>query len=331
MKPLHIGLLVVGAGIAGGLAVKMTQPPSLPSPPPVNVAADVAKSAPPAPPAPPATVDQPVAAPPAETKPSPIPAAAPAAVYNEESKRAPRRNKTENRSAPVLIAKARPTQWLPQPYVPPVAPVEPDATLPTPDPPAPVEQTTLPDPPVAPEPPAPRHVTLPTGMTIAVRLNEPISTDRAMPGDAFWASLAQPLIVDRLVIAERGARVSGRITSSERGGRVGGSAILTLALSTISTSDGQRVSISTDPWTRQGDSSRNEDVAKIGGGAALGAIIGAIAGGGKGAAIGAGIGGGAGAGAAIATRGRAATVPAETVINFRLASRVTITEQIAAR
>jgi hypothetical protein len=168
-------------------------------------------------------------------------------------------------------------------------------------------------------------------MTIAVRLNEPISTDRAMPGDAFWASLAQPLIVDRLVIAERGARVSGRITSSERGGRVGGSAILTLALSTISTSDGQRVSISTDPWTRQGDSSRNEDVAKIGGGAALGAIIGAIAGGGKGAAIGAGIGGGAGAGAAIATRGRAATVPAETVINFRLASRVTITEQIAAR
>ena len=31
MKPLHIGLLVVGAALAGGLAVKMTQPPPIPS------------------------------------------------------------------------------------------------------------------------------------------------------------------------------------------------------------------------------------------------------------------------------------------------------------
>ena len=29
MKPLHVGLLVVGAALAGGLAVKMTEPPDL--------------------------------------------------------------------------------------------------------------------------------------------------------------------------------------------------------------------------------------------------------------------------------------------------------------
>src|SRR5262249_24442570 len=102
-------------------------------------------------------------------------------------------------------------------------------------------------------------------------------------------------------------------------------------LATVVTSDGQRVRIFTDPWTQQAYSNRNDDLAAIGGGAALGAIIGAIAGGGKGAAIGAGIGGGAGFGAAGTMHGRPAAVPSEAVINFRLASRVGITEQIAAR
>src|SRR5262249_2231496 len=56
----------------------------------------------------------------------------------------------------------------------------------------------------------------------------------------------------------------------------------------------------------------------VGGGAIIGAIIGAIAGGGKGAAIGAGAGAAAGAGAQILTRGARVTVPAETLVTFRL-------------
>jgi len=56
----------------------------------------------------------------------------------------------------------------------------------------------------------------------------------------------------------------------------------------------------------------------VGGGALLGAIIGAVAGGGKGAAIGAGAGAAAGAGAQILTRGSRVSVPAETLVTFRL-------------
>src|SRR5262249_27780619 len=56
----------------------------------------------------------------------------------------------------------------------------------------------------------------------------------------------------------------------------------------------------------------------IGGGALLGAVIGAIVGGGKGAAIGAGAGAAAGAGTQILTRGRTVSVPAESLITFRL-------------
>lgn len=164
-------------------------------------------------------------------------------------------------------------------------------------------------------------------MTIPARLIESVSSDRSQPGDTFNASLAEPLVVDGLVIAERGARITGCIVDAQKGGRLGGAASLQLGLVSIETSDGQRVAISTEPWGQRGENSAPQDAAKIGGGAALGAIIGAIAGGGKGAAIGAGVGGAAGTGASAATRGKPVNVPSETIIRFRLASGVTITER----
>jgi len=164
-------------------------------------------------------------------------------------------------------------------------------------------------------------------MQVVVRLDQALSSDRLSPGDTFQASLAEPLVAEGFIITERGARVSGRVIETKQAGRLQGTAELQLALSTLQTADGQKIAISTQPWMKQGDSSRNQEVAKIGGGAALGAIIGAIAGGGKGAAIGAGVGGAAGTGAAAATRGKAAIIPSETVIRFRLNSRVSITER----
>jgi len=58
-----------------------------------------------------------------------------------------------------------------------------------------------------------------------------------------------------------------------------------------------------------------------------GAIVGAIAGGGKGAAIGAGAGAATGVGTSMATRGKAAVIPAETLVDFRLAAPVTVVYQ----
>jgi hypothetical protein len=169
-------------------------------------------------------------------------------------------------------------------------------------------------------------------MTIPIRVDESLSSERNVAGDTFQASLAEPLVVDGLVIAEKGARVTGRIVDARKAGRVSGSPYLELELGTLATSDGQRIAILTDPWTKQGDSTQRDSAEKIGGGAALGAIIGAIAGGGMGAAIGAGVGGGAGAGAAMITHGRSVNVPSETIIRFRLASKVIVTEQeIAGR
>jgi hypothetical protein len=262
MKPQHAGFLLVGAALAGGLAIKMTQAPMIPvvdpapQPERLPVITPVVSTVSPG-------VSTLVA------KPSPIPraptltparAAAPQPVYDEPAKPVIRKSK------PIFMATARPTQWTPGPYEGPVGPVSPKpqpaiVELPIEQP---VEQKVAPEP--LPPVPAPRRVTLQTGMTIPIRLDESLSSDKSVVGEMFQASLVEPLVVDGLVIAEKGARVVGRIVNSQK-------AILELGLANLMTSDGQRVAISTDPWMN------------------------------------------------------GAAIPLKTIIRFRLASRVTVTEQ----
>jgi len=174
----------------------------------------------------------------------------------------------------------------------------------------------------------PRRVTLPAGYLLKVRLAQSLSSAENKPGDRFTATLDDPVVVDGLVIAERGARVEGRVVEVEKAGRVKGLASITLQLTRLHTSDGQVVEIQTDPFEKLAPPSRKADAAKIAAGAAIGAAIGAIADGGKGAAIGAAAGGGAGTGAVLATRGKPAELPVESRLVFRLQHPVTITEKV---
>jgi hypothetical protein len=171
-------------------------------------------------------------------------------------------------------------------------------------------------------------VTLAAGTQLSVRIGETLSTQRNKPGDTFLATLAEPLTIDDFVIAERGSRCEGRVVEADAGGRVKGVARIGVELTGIHTSDGQKVRIRTASFAKEAQSSRREDAAKVGGGAALGAIIGAIAGGGKGAGIGAAAGGAAGAGDVVLTRGKPAEIPVETRVSFRVQEPVTITERL---
>jgi hypothetical protein len=175
--------------------------------------------------------------------------------------------------------------------------------------------------------PDPHVVTLPAGTTLSVRLRQGLSSDHNNEGDTFQASLDAPVISDGFIIAERRSQVIGRVVEANRAGRVKGLANLAIAVTEINTTDGQRVPVETDSYQKWGNSSGRGDVAKVAGGAALGAIIGAIAGGGKGAAIGAGAGGAAGTGIALGTRGGDVAVPSESILTFRLARPITITEK----
>jgi hypothetical protein len=174
----------------------------------------------------------------------------------------------------------------------------------------------------------PHSVTLEPGMSVAIRVNEALSTEHNYTGDTFRATLDSPIIINGFIIAEKGSKVLGRVVNAEKPGRVQGVADLSLALTEINTSDGQRIGIQTSSIDEKGGSNTGRNAGKVAGGAALGAIIGAIAGGGKGAGIGAGIGGAAGAGDVMLTHGKAAVIPNETVLTFRLAEPVTITERL---
>jgi hypothetical protein len=83
-------------------------------------------------------------------------------------------------------------------------------------------------------------------------LDEALSSDRNREGDEFTGTLDEALVVDRLVIAERGARVVGRVAESVEVGRVLVLARLRLELTRLYTSDGQQVAIHTGLFGRQG-------------------------------------------------------------------------------
>ena len=175
--------------------------------------------------------------------------------------------------------------------------------------------------------PPPRKVTLEAGTLIPARLSETLDSSKMQVGDTFQASLDQPLVVEGLVIAERGAKLTGKVAEVQQAGRVRGLSAIAVELVQFTTSDGQKVNVQTSAFRKEAEKTTKKDAAKVGIGAGIGAAIGAIAGGGKGAAIGAGVGGAAGTGTVLATRGEAAVLPVETKIEFRLSAPVTITEK----
>ena len=174
----------------------------------------------------------------------------------------------------------------------------------------------------------PMKVTLAEGTTLAVRVGETLNSEKNESGDTWSGTLAEPVVIDGLVIAERGASVEGRVTNVKRAGRVKGVANMSIALTRITTADGQRVDVHTSGYGAVGKDETKKDVGKVAIASGIGAAIGAIAGGGKGAAIGAGAGAGAGTGVVLATRGGPAVIPNESLVRFRVTEPVTITEKV---
>jgi hypothetical protein len=161
---------------------------------------------------------------------------------------------------------------------------------------------------------------------LKVRTTSTISTRSHKAGDSFAASLEEPLTQNGAVIAPKGATIQGRIVEADPGGRVSGVAQITIAVDSIQTAERQTVNVETNSVRIEAQRSRGEDATKVGIATGIGAAVGAIAGGGRGAAIGAATGAGAGTGVVLATRGDAAEIASESVIDFELTAPVTITE-----
>ncbi len=321
-----VSAFATGAVLASGIVYFSVRPVDVAKPLDVAKPVDVANIELPKPAAP-----RPVAAPPAIPR---IAAAPPARVPEPPVRaRVPVREKPSpmpppvRRKPDVMIAKIEPPPAAPPP------PVEQAPPTPVAAPPAPVQPENVPVqnvslPAANVEVRIPHTVTLAAGTLLPVRIGEKLSSAHNQPGDIFLATLTQPLVIDGWIIAERGARVEGRVVDATQAGRVQGSSHLGISIVLLATADGQNIRIRTEQFVKDAASSTGTDAAKIGGGAAISAIIGAIAGGGKGAAIGAGAGGAVGAGDVLLTRGKPAEIPVETRVSFKVQDSVTITERL---
>lgn len=171
---------------------------------------------------------------------------------------------------------------------------------------------------------APARLTIRPGTFLTVRVNQFLSSDKSHQGDTFFAVLAEPLIVDGVVVARRGQTVMGRVSEAQKAGRVEGTSRLGLELTNITLVDGQQMPIQSQMIAREGGTSNGRDAAAIGTTTALGAAIGAGADYGRGAAIGAGAGAAAGIVGVLLTRGHATQVYPETPLTFRIQASVAI-------
>lgn len=170
---------------------------------------------------------------------------------------------------------------------------------------------------------APPSVIIPAGTSITIRLQQPLSSASAVPGERFEAVLEEPLVAGDRVVVPAGALVEGHVVSAHHSGRLHHPGVLGLTLDNLIV-DQHNVPLSTSEVAARGKSHKKRNWGFIGGGAGGGAAIGALAGGGTGALIGTGVGAAAGTTTAFFTGKKDVTFSSERVLRFRLHQEVTL-------
>jgi hypothetical protein len=183
--------------------------------------------------------------------------------------------------------------------------------------------------PLGPAPGAPSEPmrTIPAGTTLRVRNSDTIRAGVAEAGQKFPGVVTQDVIgADGGVAIPKGSDAMLIVRSSTSQGKMEGQSEIAIDVDSV-TVGGRHYNLETVDIVEKGKQGlgKNKRSAEfVGGGALFGTIVGAVAGGGKGAAIGAAAGGGAGAGVQAMTRGKAVSIPAETILSFRLEEAVKI-------
>ena len=191
-------------------------------------------------------------------------------------------------------------------------------------------------PPAAAAPGAPQNVqsapapepalTLPRGTRLEVRLNQTIDVKHAHSGDRFTGSLVESVMAGSSVAVPAGSTATGEVLVAHRRGVFKGKSVMALTLTRLDVNGTQyRIDTSTLSESKKGKGRRT--AALIGGGAGMGMLIGGVATGGVGLLVGGLAGGGAGALGAAFTGNRDLSIPAESVVNFRLQNELTLTPE----
>ncbi len=178
--------------------------------------------------------------------------------------------------------------------------------------------------PYAAPPAAPAQIILPPGSFVTLRVNQPLSSDHSQQGDAFTATLTQPLVAQGFVVARRGETIGGRVVEAKKAGMVKGTSELKVELTDLTLADGTHVPLKSEFVQFSGGTSVGRDAAAIGTTTGLGAAIGAAAAGGFGAGMGAIAGAGASAIGVLVTRGHQTLILPEDTLTFKTTEAVTV-------
>jgi hypothetical protein len=170
---------------------------------------------------------------------------------------------------------------------------------------------------------SPPSLQLQSGAALQVRLNRSLSTAQNRAGDRFTATLVEPVVLEGRTVFHKGSQVTGMVEESAPSGRFKGRAHLMLALESIQV-DGHALALATSVKTRSGQRHLKRNALWIGGGSGTGALIGGLAGGPVGMVVGAGAGAAAGLAGALVTGRKQVSLPAETLLTFRLRAPVNV-------
>jgi hypothetical protein len=170
----------------------------------------------------------------------------------------------------------------------------------------------------------PPTLTLKPGTFVVVRLNQVLSSDHNKPGDAFTGTLAQPLVVDGFVVAQRGQLIAGTVSQAEKAHHGENLSKLGVTLNSLTLADGNQLPVQSELVTRTGQGWNGRDTGTVVTTGVLGTAIGAVAGGGVGAAIGAGAGVTAGLAGLLLTHGHPTIITPESILTFRVSTAATI-------
>ncbi len=167
-------------------------------------------------------------------------------------------------------------------------------------------------------------VTVPAGTVLTLALDNALSSDTAMVGTVFTATVVEPILSENRVVIPAGSRIEGKITEAVAAKRGAGNGRLSLGFNTLSLPSGYRTGI-VGSFQEVTESKKGRNAGIIGGSAAGGALLGRILGKNtKGAVIGTIIGGGIGTAVVMGKEGMQATLAADTPFEIRLEQGVQV-------
>lgn len=179
-------------------------------------------------------------------------------------------------------------------------------------------------PPAAPQQRQTHMVTVPAGTVLTLALDNGLSSDAALEGDAFTATVVEPILSENRVVIPAGSRIEGKVTEAVAAKRGAGNGRLSLGFNTLRLPSGYRTGI-VGSFQEVTESKKGRNAGIIGGSAAGGALLGRILGKNtKGAVIGTIIGGGIGTAVVMGKEGMQASLAPDTPFEIRLEQSVQV-------